>query len=49
MTNLHVIPITIVNYKCGKIKDFMNINIATVLVALDCHVTDMLDIIINVN
>ena len=30
-------------------KDFMHIIAATIKVALDCHVTDLLDIVINVN
>ena len=30
-------------------EDFMYIITATIKVALDCHVTDLLDIVINVN
>ena len=30
-------------------KDFMHIVTATIKAALDCHVTDLLDIVINVN
>ena len=30
-------------------KDFMHTITATIKVALDCHVTDLLDIVINVN
>ena len=33
----------------GENKDFMHIITAIIKVALDCHVTDLLDIVINVN
>ena len=33
----------------GENKDFMYITTATIKAALDCQVTDLLDIVINVN